>query len=390
MSDPVVKGWCPGAHRPMVSGDGLLVRVRPWLGTLSDFELRGLAELATQFGNGTVDATSRANLQIRGVAEGRLPSVLEGLDALGLLDPDDGSEARRNIILDPFRAEDDPQIRISQALADALRGAEYVDLPNKFGFVLDTGCRPRVLAKVSGDIRVESNARGLLVRADGAPAGRPVEDPEDAVGVALALARWFLASGGVGADGRGRMAQHLASGAKLPADLIGTEMPAPEAPRPEPGPRAGGLAVGAAFGQFTAAQLTRIADALAPGGALRVTPFGLLFLTEPPAHDVLSGSDLITAPGDPLLRIAACVGAPGCEQGEIATRQIARRLATRLPGRIRAHVSGCAKGCAWPGKADLTLVGRAGRFDLVREGTARDVPERRGLSHADLEQLFGP
>ena len=29
---PEVKGWCPGAHRPMMSGDGLVVRVRPLMG----------------------------------------------------------------------------------------------------------------------------------------------------------------------------------------------------------------------------------------------------------------------------------------------------------------------------------------------------------------------
>ena len=33
MADAIeVKGWCPGALQPMPSGDGLLVRVRPWCG----------------------------------------------------------------------------------------------------------------------------------------------------------------------------------------------------------------------------------------------------------------------------------------------------------------------------------------------------------------------
>ncbi len=30
-----VKGWCPGALRPMESGDGLVVRVRPRAGAFS-------------------------------------------------------------------------------------------------------------------------------------------------------------------------------------------------------------------------------------------------------------------------------------------------------------------------------------------------------------------
>ncbi|ETX13682.1 precorrin-3B synthase [Roseivivax halodurans JCM 10272] len=388
MSAPVVKGWCPGAHRPMMSGDGLVVRVRPWCSTLSAGETRGLAELAAKHGNGAVDVTSRANLQIRGVSEERFPALLEGLGALGLLDPDEGSEARRNIVLDPFRGDDDLQDRIGAALTDCLTRAEFADLPSKFGFVVDTA-RPRRLGDVSGDIRIESGCCGLMVRADGTLAGRQVADAENATQAALALARWFLASGGVGADGRGRMARHIASEAELPTELAGSEAPAPAAPRPDPGPVAGGLAVGAPFGQFTSAQLTLIADSLLPGGEVRVTPFGLLYLTTPPETDAFAGSELVTAPGDPLLRVAACVGAPHCSQAEIATRDIARRLAADLPKGARAHVSGCAKGCAWPRAADLTLVGRAGRVDLVRSGTARDTPERRGLNPADLDQLLG-
>lgn len=28
MSVPIIQGWCPGALRPMASGDGLVVRIR--------------------------------------------------------------------------------------------------------------------------------------------------------------------------------------------------------------------------------------------------------------------------------------------------------------------------------------------------------------------------
>ena len=69
MSAPVVQGWCPGAHRPMMSGDGLVVRVRPRLARLSAAQTLGLCDLALRFGNGTIDLTNRANLQLRGVAE---------------------------------------------------------------------------------------------------------------------------------------------------------------------------------------------------------------------------------------------------------------------------------------------------------------------------------
>ncbi len=42
-------------------------------------------------------------------------------------------------------------------------------------------------------------------------------------------------------------------------------------------------------------------------------------------------------------------------------------------------MSGCAKGCGHPGPAPLTLVGRGGGYDVVRDGRASDEPVLRGL-----------
>ncbi|MEO6855833.1 MAG: hypothetical protein ABI410_07150, partial [Rhodoferax sp.] len=64
---PQTQGWCPGALRPMLSGDGLVVRVRPYAGRLTPAQAAGIAALARQHGNGMLDLTSRANLQLRGV-----------------------------------------------------------------------------------------------------------------------------------------------------------------------------------------------------------------------------------------------------------------------------------------------------------------------------------
>ena len=45
MDTPQVKGWCPGALRPMLSGDGLVLRVRPHGGRLSQAQAAGIALL---------------------------------------------------------------------------------------------------------------------------------------------------------------------------------------------------------------------------------------------------------------------------------------------------------------------------------------------------------
>jgi precorrin-3B synthase len=90
---------------------------------------------------------------------------------------------------------------------------------------------------------------------------------------------------------------------------------------------------------------------------------------------------VISGPGNPLLNVYACTGAPGCPQAHVATRALARRLAPALSGGATLHVCGCAKGCAHPGAAALTLVGEpGGTLALIRDGTAADPPRRRGLN----------
>ena len=387
MTSPEIRGWCPGAHRPMASGDGLVVRVRPALAELTPDQALGLAEAAERFGNGLIDLTNRANLQLRGVTEATHAPLLDALWDLGLLDADPGLEGRRNIVIDPFRGiADDRQTEIALHLAKGLAAPDLSPLPSKFGFVVDAGPNRR-LATTSGDIRIEASGDGLILRADGRTTGGAVATPQDAAQMALDLARWFIASGGVGTDGRGRMARHLGAGHRLPEVFAGDLAPNAALPAPDPGPCAGGLLVAAGFGQLSPDDLRALAS-VAPG-PLRITPWRMVFLPGLDTASALAGHEtLITDPADPLLRIHACTGAPGCPQASVETRRLARDLATHLAPAATLHVSGCAKGCAHPTASDLTLVGRAGLFDLVTHGTPWDDPDRHGLSPADLPDLM--
>ncbi|SFR18055.1 precorrin-3B synthase [Poseidonocella sedimentorum] len=382
-----VKGWCPGARRPMAAADGLVVRVRPFLNTLSGAQAAGLADLAERFGNGMLELTSRANLQIRGVADAEHAGLLDGLAALGLLDPDGEAEARRNLILSPFHGGADlwDQAEIAARLGALLERAPA--MPSKFGFLVDAGPEGRHLAGVSGDIRIEAGPAGLLLRADGAEGGRVFEGIEAVCQGAIAMAEWFAESGGIGADGRGRMRRHLEAGAVLPPELAGTELPFPAADVARPGPRAGGLLLGAGFGLIPGGALRALLAVCPVGQTLRITPWRMLFLPGLAERPDLPES-LIAAPGDPRLRVSACTGAPGCGQAEVETRALASHLAAGLAPGTTLHVSGCAKGCARPGPADLTLVGRAGRFDLVRGGAPWDEPDRQGLSPGDIDEAI--
>jgi precorrin-3B synthase len=375
MSAFEIKGWCPSALRPMLSGDGLVVRLRPRGGRLSSAQAAGIAELSARYGNGLIDLTGRANLQIRGVRDESHAPLIEGLDRLRLVDAELYSETQRNVLVSPFWNEGDDIQSLAVELEHAL-AKRPLGLPEKFGFAVDCGER-RVLGRAPADIRIERGIDGsLIVRADGAPLGRSVARGE-VIDAVLSLSEWFVASGGA-KGGRGRMAAHLAT-INLPKVLAGQTTPAPMAAPPAPGICKGGALVGLAFGQLQSATLHHLAT-LASGQ--RMTPWRMIFLEglrEMPAHD-----GLVTCAGDPLLRVVACTGAPACPEAHAETRALAASLAPHVPEATTLHVSGCAKGCAHPGSSVITLVGTADGYDLVRHGSPRDVAEMHGLTRAQL------
>jgi precorrin-3B synthase len=131
--------------------------------------------------------------------------------------------------------------------------------------------------------------------------------------------------------------------------------------------------VGFEFGQVPA----DILGALSSFGALRITPWRMLLIEGASAAPDLPG--LITRPEDPMLRVIACTGAPGCLQAAQPTRALARILAPHLPDGVVLHVSGCAKGCAHADPAALVLTAQPEGFNLIRNGRASDAAAHSGL-----------
>jgi precorrin-3B synthase len=131
--------------------------------------------------------------------------------------------------------------------------------------------------------------------------------------------------------------------------------------------------------------------------SLRLTPWRAFLVVglEPRSAElqVRSMTELgfIVDADDPLLRIAACPGAPACMHGHRRVRDDATRWAAKLPkgDGVILHVSGCAKGCARPTTTAATFTATATGYDLIPGGRAGDPPTRRGLSSAEVARLLG-
>jgi len=188
---PEIKGYCPGARHPMASGDGLLVRAKIIGSALSSEQAREIADIASSCGNGLIDLSQRAQLQLRGLSEATLDEALRRLDAIGLLAPDAATESVLNILASPLAGLDAATFdanelarRLARAIADdpTLRA-----LPGKFLFLLDDASALG-LADAAADIRLEAFGKRIAIVLDGARDRAVIVEAEAAIDTALALA----------------------------------------------------------------------------------------------------------------------------------------------------------------------------------------------------------
>jgi precorrin-3B synthase len=383
----MIRGWCPGALRPMPSGDGLIVRLRLTGGIVgADLGTR-IAQWSREWGNGLIDLSSRANLQLRGLSARHLPSLQDALAQAGLLDPNPEAEAIRNVVVSPLAGIDPLAWLDIRPIASALEHRLATDrslhrLPGKFGFAIDDGGRFS-LDGVSADVRFVAGPGPVfgIQLADLADAFGPCA-PDTVPDIAARIVHAFLRH-----DGARRMRDVAVGMIAADSGLAGTQAFAIRQQQPHLGVHPVGdtafLGVGLPFGQVTAEDF---ADLASMAQELRLTPWRAILIptaslaTAQVLRERLARDGFILDPDDPRRRVAACPGAPACPSATTRTRNDATVLAARvLPGGF-LHVSGCEKGCAHPNAAAITLVGRDGRYDLIRNGAASAKPTARGLT----------
>ena len=409
---PAIKGWCPTLLSPMQSGDGWLARVKPSAGTLSAEATRLIAEAARRHGNGHIDLTSRANFQVRGLSPRSAQVFAETIITAGLANTNPSLEAIRNVMASPLGLDDPSAAFDSHAVArdieTMLSGEPTLwALPSKFGFAVDAG-GALPLADITADIMVRADEGKLAVHLDGGMLAALCDRSlltESVKALALAFLRLsaqrsekprrmralvmsvgeeaVLAAAGLNAV---HASARLVPEGKSSIGLISLGYQAPSV-----------FSVGLPFGRIEANSLralTGIAERYGDG-SVRTTRRRALLLTgvsaidEMNLRDEITALDLITDPVDPRLNIFACVGAPSCLSASVDARGDAARVAAAVGTHDQTlHVSGCSKSCAHRGAASLTLVGRDGRYDLIRNGSAVDRPSLTGLSLDQIEALL--
>lgn len=389
------KGWCPGALRPMRSGDGLLVRVRPHAGAFTLSALHAIAETATRFGSGEIDLTNRGNLQLRGVSDENYDAAITALRAAGLIDESAQIEAVRNVVVDPLSGIDPARSDV-RALAAAFEGMLVDDarlwaLPGKFGVSFSGTSEPRIGGRAT-DIMIASDGDRFAVLLDGATDISCAVSEND---VLTAVGRLALAFLGFAANDpsvrrmRDAVAAHGAAMIFTMAEAHATQSRGNAEIDPRPpvglqgrGEQVFGVGIGLPFGRIVADQLDRLCEAAAAAKLNDVftSPQRILIF---PVNDreragtlmkVAGDIGLITAGSDVRLAMDVCPGSPGCKNATTDTRGDAQRLVDGLNGSLSGytvHISGCEKGCARRSSADFTLVAREGRYDLIRNGSTQ-------------------
>jgi precorrin-3B synthase len=393
---------CPGVLRPHRAADGALLRLRLPGGELKVSTLDIISRAAVRYADGALQLTSRANLQLRGVAtddRGAVhPGLVDEIVRAGLL-PHPSHERVRNIVCSPLTGRRGGLSDLRQLLGeldDLLCATEQLAaLPGPFLFVLDDGRGDVVSA---GDLGVLATGTGTVqLVLGGLPVGpgMPLAGAADAL-ITLAVRFLDLARGG-----RGRWhVRDLPGGA---GDLLDLLPDLQGRPHPEPRLRTMSAPVGlgaieqddgrvlvstlAPLGLLNGEQAAALVRAAGSGaGDLIVTPWlGVIVPDLPTVAAAVAIRDLAAVglavdDGTAWRGLTACAGAPRCTSGRGDTRALATRIATwcgRSATSARpappVHVVGCDRRCGSPSGAHVEVLATTGR--AVVRGVAADHSE---------------
>jgi precorrin-3B synthase len=353
--------------RLAAAADGYLARVRLPGGFVTAEQLRTLARLAGEMGDGRVELTSRGNVQLRALDAGAAARLTGELTAAGLL-PSLDHDRVRNVLASPLAGLDGgPDLApVVRALdAGLCARPRLAELPGRFLFAIDDG--RGAVAGLDADV-------AAIVRSDAASVNGLAVNPADVVAVMLAFAEAFLderAALGSAAwriadlpGGKERVRTVVAErlGLSVARRLVGTV----PAVRPV-GIVESHVVLLAPLGRLTVEQVCWLAGQVT-GRPARVTPWRSVVLPDQAdAAEVLreaAGLGFGVDERSPWLRVTACAGRPGCASALADVQADAAGFAARWPDRI-VHVSGCARHCGRPAATEIDVTATSEGYQVA-------------------------
>jgi len=393
--------------------DSFMLRMRTPGGVLTSHQMRGLAEMAADWGSGEAHVTTRSNIQIRKFQPKDIVRVLMKIADLGMSSRGTGADNIRNITATPTSGIDPHELFDVAPLARALNfyilnSRDLYSLPRKFNVAFDSGGAVSVVADTNDiafiAVRVpdrRSVPEGVYFRVQlcGITGHRQFASdcgllltPDQTISVGAAMIRVFCDNGDRTDRKKARL-KYLMDRWGVKKFLEETEkrldFPLLRFPLEECEPRGAvdmqghlgvhpqrqdGLfyiGVVVPVGRLSAAQMHAIASIADEfgSGEIRLTVWQNLIIPNIPgekleaARQAIAIADLKDSAGSFAAAAIACTGNQGCRFAATDTKSHALQLAQHLDGRFKIdqplnlHVTGCPHSCAQHYIGDIGLMG---------------------------------
>jgi precorrin-3B synthase len=385
--------------------DGGICRIKLNGGAIRAQQAVAVADAAEQYAGGVIEATNRANLQIRGIGSEQT-ALIDRLLGAGLGPSNAAGDDVRNLMLSPTAGIDrqllfDTRPLAEQILATVQSHERFHDLSAKFAVQLDGG-ESLAMLEHPHDLWLCAYVRNAERRLAFGLAGCPTDMAAGSVALGdghnlvVAVLELFLE---LARPEQTRM-RHLLADQSIEvfltrlAERVSIQVITGWRRIPDssvlhigahPQSKAGVAYVGAVppLGRLDPVMLrgvAQLADEFGDG-SLRFTPWQSLLLpnirNEHCAEVIrrLEQLGLSCDTDQSLSRLIACTGASGCGKGLADTKGDALQLAALLQRHghaLSVHLSGCPRSCAAAHTAPVTLLAVApGQYDLYFRDAAQ-------------------
>ncbi|MGC8550331.1 MAG: precorrin-3B synthase [Acidobacteriaceae bacterium] len=386
---------CPGVVHAVQAKDGLLIRIRVPGGLIEANQLRTVANLAHNFTDGTIEITSRANLQLRAIRNEDLPHIIESISLAGLL-PSPPHDRVRNMFTSPIAGFDrdellDPRPLVRELDQRLQSEPTFANLHPKFSFAIYGG--PVRFSRDLDDIAIEAvniNSAPQFHLSIGGLSFGLIVNRSDAVECMLATAKICVRlANECGVPVRAKSVMKIPGASQHITDALSHLLtPSPMAP---PTHAVNELPVGVypttqddrvsiipsvPLGRLNPEQARCLADMSNQWkGDLRLAPWRGVVLGSIPKSEAdtivghLHAMGLSCEGRDGFQGIAACAGITGCDASLADVRGDAGALAKRLFGHAAptgwtVNLSGCDKQCARRQGATAELIAGPSGYTL--------------------------